>query len=630
MTIYKRFILALCYTLALAGGLTRAQETTVVIDATSQTEPISPYIYGQFIEHLGRCIYGGIWAEMLQDRKFYDAPALGVWSLVGEAKFAHEKEGAFVGKASPKWNSDNDDVFGVEQANLQFVEGRDYVGYIWTKTQENQKIVVRLTYGNGANTQEVALGEPSEKDELGYVKRAFTFRAKTGTDGKVFGSLAILFTGKGEARLGTVSLMPADNIDGMRRDTLTLLRELNAPIYRWPGGNFVSGYNWRDGIGPRDKRPPRKNPAWQGIEHNDFGIDEFMLFCKHIQTEPDIAVNTGSGQVDSALAELQYVNGAADTPEGKNRAKNGHAEPYAVRYWCIGNEMFGNWQIGHMPTEQYALKNNEFVDAFRQADPNVRLICVGDVGKWDEVILRECAEHIDVLSEHIYTQEKGDVVEHVRLLANRIRQVADAHRKYRQDIPQLKGKDIRIAMDEWNYWYGPHVFGELGTRYFVKDGLGVAVGLHEYYRNSDIYEMANYAQTVNVIGCIKTSQTGAQFETTGLVLKLYRNHFGVQPLMVEAKAPYDVAAALTQDGKTLTLAIVNPTEQEASFNFQVNGLQLAKGATKYEIIGKNAMDYNDPDQPQKIDIAQTQTDDDLDKGVKVAPLSVTLFEIAVK
>ena len=155
-----------------------------------------------------------------------------------------------------------------------------------------------------------------------------------------------------------MSLMPADNVRGMRADTLALLKELDAPVYRWPGGNFVSGYNWRDGLGDPDRRPPRKNPAWKGVEHNDFGIDEYMAFCRMLGTEPYITVNSGLGVVQTAVEELQYANAAATTPMGKLRAENGHAEPYRVRFWAIGNEMYGNWQLGHMPLEKYVQKHN--------------------------------------------------------------------------------------------------------------------------------------------------------------------------------------------------------------------------------------------------------------------------------
>ena len=618
-------------TLAIANSATQAQDRVDVdIDANAKGEPISPFIYGQFIEHLGRCIYGGIWSEMLQDRKFHDAPAMHPWELVGATEFKHDSAGKFVGKASPHWKSANgDEIFGVEQSGIEFVKNKKYVGYAWLKLAEGQKAWIRVAFGNGENVLERALENATERADDGYIKYTFEFVAEKLKAEKEFGAFSVRMQGAGDARLGTVSLMPADNINGMRADTLALLKELNSPIYRWPGGNFVSGYNWKDGIGDRDRRPPRKNPAWQGIEHNDFGIDEFMFFCRYLGTEPDIAVNTGAGQVDSAVEELEYVNGAADSEWGRKRAANGHAEPYGVKYWCIGNEMFGDWQIGHMATDKYAIKHNQFAEAFQKFDPNLTLIAVGAVGKWDELIMRECADHMDWISEHFYVQERPDLVAHVEQIPNSIRRIANAHRKYRQDFPELQGKDIKIAMDEWNYWYGPHVFGELGTRYFHKDGLGIAEGLHEYYRNSDIFAMANYAQTVNVIGCIKTSQTSAQFETTGLVLKLYRNEYGVIPVKVEAPRPYDVAAATTADGKTLTVAVVNPTEKAVKFAFNASALKLDDEGKKFEIADSDPQAYNDPDAPQRVKIVESEFKGALKDGVEVKPLSVTLFKVDI-
>src|SRR5262249_709260 len=161
--------------------------------------------------------------------------------------------------------------------------------------------------------------------------------------------------------------------------------------------------------------------------------------------------------------------------------------------------------------------------------------------------LTNCADRMNLISEHFYVfRPEEDVAAHVELVPKNIRRIVEAHRQYRKEIPSLQGKDIRVSMDEWNYWYGPHVFGELGTRSFLKDGLGIAAGLHEYFRNTDIIYMANYAQTANVIGCIKTTKTHAEFESTGLVLKLYRDHFGSIPIQVTAQAaPLDFSAALT-------------------------------------------------------------------------------------
>lgn len=607
-------------------------DTAVKIDTAKQGEAISPYIYGQFIEHLGRCIYGGIWAEMLEDRKFFDAPGSegSPWFRFGDGVVEMNKKNIFTGEHTPELMLGKSGGYAaIAQKHIAVVKGKKYTGYVWLKCEgkvQSLNVVVDYLFpGGSVGTLKLLPAPAKESDD--YYKFEFSFEAPADHNNC---QLTISAMGEGSVLVGCVSLMPADNVHGMRPDTLQLLKELDSPVYRWPGGNFVSGYDWNDGIGDRDRRPPRKNPAWKGIEHNDFGLDEFMVFCRHLGTEPYIAVNTGDGGVDNAVAELEYANGAADTPEGKRRAANGNPEPYAVKFWGIGNEMYGNWQIGHMPVAEYAKKQNAFVDAFRAKSPGIVVIAVGAVGKWDEYIMPHCADHMDYISEHFYLQSRDDVVEHVAPMAATIRRIADAHRKYRKEFPELKGKDIRIAMDEWNYWYGPHPFGELGTRYFVKDGLGVAAGLHEFFRQSDIIYMANYAQTVNVIGAIKTSKTAAQFETTGLALKLYRQHFGVTPVEVSAQKPLDVAAALTADGKTLTVGIVNPLAESQTLKLDVAGVALGKDAKRFEIVGDGPMDHNDPGKPQKIDIAESDAVYDADAGVTVAPYSVTIVKIAVE
>ena len=277
--------------------------------------------------------------------------------------------------------------------------------------------------------------------------------------------------------------MPGNNIEGFRPDTLKLMKELNSPVYRWPGGNFVSDYNWRDGVGDRDRRPPRKNPAWTGIEHNDVGIHEYMVLCELLDTEPFIAVNTGLGTVEETAMEVEYCNGSTTTAMGKWRAENGHPEPYGVKWWAAGNEMYGDWQLGHMPLEDYVKKHNRCAEAMRAADPSIQLIAVGAVGKWSENMLTHCADHMDQISEHIYVKEKPGLAEHAAQLRDEIKRVADAHRGYREKLPNLADKNIRIALDEWNYWYGHYIYGELGVRYHLQDALGVAAGLHEYFRN---------------------------------------------------------------------------------------------------------------------------------------------------
>jgi alpha-N-arabinofuranosidase len=626
-----------------------AAAVDVQIDAAKTKAPISKYVYGQFIEHLGRCIYGGLWAEMLEDRKFFYpidgvAPAWEMqyprpvswegdgypyellvrspWMIVGDKK-AVTMDGTrpFTGAHTPVVSSSQHGN-GISQERLGLVKGRKYIArVVLAGAPEAGPVHVSLTWGMGSSDRE-SLAVKSLTPE--YASAILTFTAQGSTDN---GRLEIVGWGKGSFRIGAVSLMPADNIQGWRADTLALLRDLNSPVYRWPGGNFVSGYDWKDGIGDRDRRPPRKNPAWKGIEPNDVGIDEFMVLCRELGTEPYIAVNTGLGGVEAAAEEIQYVNGAATTPMGKKRAENGHAAPYGVKWWGIGNEMYGDWQLGHMPLSEYVKKHNRVVDAMRAVDPKMVPIAVGAVGDWTKQMLTTSAGHMQLLSEHTYWQSRPDVPAHVEQAVTAIRRIAEAHRAYRRELPSLKGKDIRLALDEWNYWYGPNEYGELGTRYFLQDGLGAAAALHEMFRSSDLFFMANYAQTVNVIGAIKTTPTAAEMETTGLVQQLYRARFGVTPVEVAGDLkPLDVSAALTEDGRALTVAVVNPTGDRRPLRLKVAGRTLSGTGQKWIITGADKWAHNRPGAPRGVDIA-TETVEGASDGIEVGPLSVTLYSL---
>ena len=256
----------------MAGRLCAAASPALVVDTTARGEPISPYIYGQFIEHLGRCIYGGIWAEMIEDRKFYfpisanyhpyrslentPYPVVGAspWEIVGDpAGVRMEQAGAFVGKHSPLLAAGA----AIRQHDLALVQGRKYNGYVWARTAAAgpAEIEVTLAWGAAPSDRQV---EKLRVPGTEFARLPFSFTAGQS------GSAATLKLRAGPAALviGTVSLMPADNVHGLRADTLALLKQLRGTVYRWPGGNFTSGYDWRDGIGDRDRRPPRANPAW--------------------------------------------------------------------------------------------------------------------------------------------------------------------------------------------------------------------------------------------------------------------------------------------------------------------------------------------------------------------------------
>ncbi len=596
--------------------------TDITIDLADRKEPMSEYIYGQFIEHLGRCIYGGIWAEMLEDRKFWYTPGdrQSPWQIRGKRElFSVDRQAPFTGDKTPVLGVDASGAAIMQQSGLGLRQELDYTG----------RIILKAAPGINAVKVTLAWGEESQTFRIDKPGSDFTAYPLDFHSGEMThnASLAIEPEGSGKVWVGTASLMPSDNIEGFRSDVIALLKELNAPVYRWPGGNFVSGYDWKDGIGNRDRRPPRKNPAWQGVEHNDVGIHEFMDFCRILGTEPYIAVNAGLGDSRMAREEVEYCNGSSETPMGRLRAANGHAEPWHVKWWSIGNEMYGHWQLGHMSTDDFVNKHNAFADAMRRVDPDIKLIAVGELGDWDRMVLTNCSESMDLISEHFYRQDwhGGGLMTHVRQIPDAIREKADAHRQYRQEIPQLFGKDIRICMDEWNYWYGPHIYGELGTRYFMRDAMGIAAGLNEYSRQSDMVFMANYAQTVNVIGCIKTNTTGSVFDATGQVLKLYRQKFGTIPVTVGGEIrPLDIAATLSADGSKLTVSIVNPTWEEVKVPMTIlNGTVAAEGEL-WQVTAPDDMATNEPGRPENVRIigpAKVSPG----KGLVAEPASINLY-----
>jgi len=507
----------------LAQAPVPAQAPAVLIDAAAPLAPMSTDIYGQVIEHPGRCFSGGVWAEMLDDRKFFHPLAEGEspWSILGEPRStAMTTSKAFVGAHSPEFELDGaSGPAGLSQAGLGVVAGARYRGrVVLAGGSEAGPIEVSLVWGAGPSGRQTVI-IPTFDERFRPFPIAFT--AGTSTDEA---RLEIAGRGKGRFRIGTASLMQANNVEGFRADVLGLLRELDAPVYRWPGGPFASGYDWRDGIGERDRRPPRRNPAWKGVEHNDVGIHEFVALCRLVGAEPHVSVNSGSGDAASAAAQVEYVNGAANTPMGAQRALNGSQAPFGVRWWSAGNEMNGG-------------------------------------------------------------------------------------RKYR---------------------YAPHLCGEVGKRYVLEDALAVAAAIHEHSRQADIVFTTNDARTPNVIGAIGTTRTAAAFETTGLVLKLYRAHFGQVPVAVTgAPGPLDVAAAWREDRSALTIAVVNPTAEAHVMALQLKGAAFAPSAILRRIAGTDPRAYNEPGKPPAVSIAETAKVP-VGDSLTLPPLSVSIYELRTR
>jgi alpha-L-arabinofuranosidase len=349
---------------------------------------------------------------------------------------------------------------------------------------------------------------------------------------------------------------PLSDADGFRRDVMDAARGLGVTLLRWPGGNFASGYNWKDGIGPRAERPARRDHAWGAMESNRFGTDEFLNYCERLKVEPYLCINAGLGSVEEARQWVEYTNEAADTYWSRQRRKNGRHEPWGVKVWGLGNEIDGPWQLGHKNAEDYAKFALEAAKAMRRADGKVRLIASGssnfgpgaDWVGWNRTVLERLRNEIDYISLHTYIGNRTNKLEEflavARDLDDRIEVVKGQIRAVRVGNPAAR--PIHIAFDEWNVWYRTLVPGSseyeiartgLEENYNFEDALAMGVFLNAFIRHADVVKMANLAQLVNVIAPIFTNPQGLYFQTIYFPIAEYAKQRGNQALDVLAESP---------------------------------------------------------------------------------------------
>ena len=303
---------------------------------------------------------------------------------------------------------------------------------------------------------------------------------------------------------------PLSDDRGYRKDVLGLLRDLRMGVLRWPGGNFVSNYHWQDGIGPKDARPRRPELAWGGEESNRFGTDEFLGYCAELGTDPYICLNMGTGTLSEALAWLEYCNGDRNTYWANARRANGHDEPRKVIYWGLGNEMYGEWQVGALSAEEYVREATRWARALKFLDPDIKLVSCGKTGwnEWDRIVIEGMAHLVDYHSIHIYTGSDDywtNVLQpHQAERAIRTAQALISRTAYRHKIENPP----KLAYDEWNVWYRKMTV-DLAERYSFDDALAVGTFLNIFVRNAGWVRMANLAQMVNAIAPIVTTETAA-------------------------------------------------------------------------------------------------------------------------
>jgi alpha-N-arabinofuranosidase len=327
---------------------------------------------------------------------------------------------------------------------------------------------------------------------------------------------------------------PSADARGYRTDVVELVRELGIPIIRYPGGNFVSGYNWEDGIGPVEHRPARLDLAWRSIESNQVGVDEFMAWSAEVGSETMMAVNLGTRGIDAARNLVEYCNHPGGTYWSDLRRTNGADNPYGIKLWCLGNEMDGAWQIGHKTPQEYARLARESATAMRRVDPAIELVACGSshprmptFGTWEATVLEECYDAVDYLSLHSYFEERNDDRDSFLASAVALDRFIEAVLATCDHV-RAKGrhdKYLNLAIDEWNVWYQKRFVGEqnlsveeaphlIEDTYSVVDAVVVGDLLISLLRHADRVKIGCLAQLVNVIAPIRTDPGGSAWRQT--------------------------------------------------------------------------------------------------------------------
>jgi len=339
---------------------------------------------------------------------------------------------------------------------------------------------------------------------------------------------------------------PTADADGFRHDVIDLVRELNMPITRYPGGNFVSGYNWEDGIGPKVNRPARLDLAWKALEPNQVGTDEFMKWCRLANTAPMMAVNLGTRGPAEAQALVEYCNHPQGSYWSDLRRKNGAKKPYGVQYWCLGNEMDGVWQTGHKTAEEYGRVAAEAAKMMKWTDPSIKLIVCGSsgdeiatFGAWDAAVLEQTYPHVDYLSLHHYfgngNHNTPDFLAGSDAMSRHIEKVIAACDFVKAKLKS--DKTIMLSFDEWNVWFHSHGQEKnspewsvarpiLEDLYTMEDALVVGSLLISLINHADRVKLACLAQTVNVIAPIMTRKNGGAWRQTIFFPFQYTSQYG--------------------------------------------------------------------------------------------------------
>jgi alpha-N-arabinofuranosidase len=442
--------------------------------------------------------------------------------------------------------------------------------------------------------------------------------------------------------------------DGFRRDVLDALAPLRIPLVRYPGGNFVSNHRWRDAVGPVERRARRPDVAWRSVESHRFGTDEFMTWCDRLGTRPMMAVNLGTAGPAEAAELVEYCNLPPGTALADLRVANGRREPYGVGVWCLGNEMDGPWQAGHVPAATYAERALAAASLMKGLDPSIETVVCGSSNRnlssylsWDRTVLEHCWEQVDYISAHRYSRNDRDDTESFLAEGVVLDETLDQYRGLLEYVRAVKRSKHRVAVsfDEWNVWYremgmdggwseAPHLLEEI---YNLEDALVCAQYLHAFLRHADIVKVACLAQIVNVIAPILTRPDGILIQSIYWPFHMLRDLATGQSLRIEVRAPelatrrgdvpiIDAAATYDDVANTGCVSIVNRSvDRPVDLVVRIADRSMRVGTA--QLLHAEVKAHNDWDAAPAVTPTSIATTIDDDGGIRVrlpAPCHVVL------
>jgi len=459
---------------------------------------------------------------------------------------------------------------------------------------------------------------------------------------------------------------PKADAQGFREDVKALVKELNVPIIRYPGGNFLSGYNWEDGIGPKADRPKRLDLAWKTVESNEVGLHEFTSWAKEVNAEVNMAINLGSRGIDAARNIVEYCNHPGGTYWSDLRRKHGAEKPFKIKTWCLGNEMDGPWQIGHKTAEEYGRIAAEAAKVMKWVDSDIELVACGSsnstmptFASWEATVLDHTYEHVDYLSLHQYFgNQKNDLPNFLAQsveMDNFIKSVV-AICDYIKAKKRSK-KTMYLSFDEWNVWYHSHEKDSknepwqyappiLEDVYNFEDALLVGCLLITLLKNCDRVKIACMAQLVNVIAPIMTNPMGDAWKQTIFYPFMHAANYGrgtvLKPIIESPgydcesfkAVPYVESIAVHNEEKSevVVFAVNRSQDEELDFTVNLQGFEVADVVDAVEISGHGIKDVNTSSSAPVVpkQCAAAIKTDKTSVQAKLRPLSWNMIRVALQ